>query len=311
MGKLGYSTLTLTDLTQTLPVSLVLESNLSQNIQTKTGNLYTPYLSQDGKELIITPSLFIGTEEVKTIPVKESEEQDSNYIYYQTGDIGKDGVEINYADSSTEESGIWVDDEGKLHYKKNLDHNITIKAYISNFKNEKHNYTIELVKTTNPINILFLEEGDNNYNVVITAVGGREHFEEGSAAPIELTATLYHGITPIVDNIEYLWDVVTDSDDDPLKNWSANTQSITVERALVKSVEVFNCTIKNNATGLSYFSTKILRDFTDGYTNQLIADKSLILTPNNTTVTLTNQVWYQANIINEDKYPIIVAVITP
>ena len=281
MGKLGYSTLTLTDLTETLPVSLVLESNLSQNIQTKIGSLYTPDLSKDGEELIITPSLFIGTEEVETIPVKKSEEQDSNYIYYQTGDIGENGVEINYIDSSTKKDGIWVDDEGRLHYNKNLNRNITIEAYINNFKNEEHNYTIELVKTTNPINVLFLEEGNNNYNVVITTSGGREHFEEDNASPIELTATLYHGVTPITDNIEYLWDVVTDLDDDPLKNWSANTRSITVERALVKSVEVFNCTIKNKTTGLSYFSTKILRDFTDGYTNQLIADNTIILTHNN------------------------------
>ena len=313
MGKLGYSTLTLTDLTETLPVSLVLESNLSQNIQTKTGNLYTPNLSQEGEELIITPSLFIGTEEIKPIPVKKSEEQDSNYIYYQTGDIGEDGVEINYTDSSTQNDGVWVDNEGRLHYNKNLNRNITIEAYINNFKNEKHNYTIELVKTTNPINILFLEEGDNNYNVVINS-GGREHFEEGKAAPIELTATLYHGITPITEGISYKWDIVTDKDteekDDDL-NWSEDQigtdfvsvePSIIVERNKVSSVEVFSCTITVNKTGLSYTGTKILRDFTDGYTNQLIADKSLILTPNNTTVTLTNQVWYQANIINKDKY---------
>ena len=301
MGKLGYSTLTLTDLTETLPVSLVLESNLSQNIQTKIGSLYTPDLSKDGEELIITPSLFIGTEEVETIPVKKSEEQDSNYIYYQTGDVGENGIEINYIDSSTKKDGIWVDNEGRLHYNKNLNRNITIEAYINNFKNEEHNYTIELVKTTNPINVLFLEEGNNNYNVVITTSGGREHFEEDNASPIELTATLYHGVTPITDNIEYLWDVVTDLDDDPLKNWSANTRSITVERALVKSVEVFNCTIKNKTTGLSYFSTKILRDFTDGYTNQLIADNTLILTPNNTSVRITNQVWHKTSIINNEE----------
>ena len=126
---------------------------------------------------------------------------------------------------------------------KNLNRNITIEAYINNFKNEEHNYTIELVKTTNPINILFLEEGNNNYNVVITTSGGREHFEEDDASPIKLTATLYRGATPITDNIEYLWDVVTDSDDDPLKNWSANTQSVTIERASVKSKRLCRCLI--------------------------------------------------------------------
>lgn len=314
MGKLGYSSITLTDLTEMLPVSLVLESSLPQNIQTKIGNLYTPDLSKEGEELIITPSLFIGTEEVKTIPVKKSEEQDSNYIYYQTGDIGENGAEINYVDSSTKKDGIWVDDEGKLHYNKNLNRNITIEARINNFKNEKHNSTIALVKTTNPINILFLEEGNNNYNVVITSSGGREHFEEGNASPITLTAKLYHGTTPITEGISYKWDIITDKDTEEKNDdldWSEDKigtdfvsvePSIEVERNKISSIEVFSCTITINKTGLSYIGTKILRDFTDSYTNQLIADKSLILTPNNTTVTLTNQVWYQANIINKDKY---------
>ena len=93
MGKLGYSTLTLTDLTETLPVSLVLESNLSRNIQTKIGNLYTPNFNEEGKELIITPSLFIGTEEI-SIPIKNSEEQDSNYIYYQTGELDENNLSL-------------------------------------------------------------------------------------------------------------------------------------------------------------------------------------------------------------------------
>ena len=301
MGKLGYSTLTLTDLTETLPISLVLESNLSQNVQTKIGQLYTPDLSKEGEELIITPSLFAGAKEIKEIPIKENDEQDSNYIYYQTGEIGENGTEINYMDLSTKETGIWVDDKGRLHYKRNLNQNITIKAYIDNFKNKEYSYAIELIKAINPINILFLEEGDNNYNVVITSSDGREHFEEENAEPIELTATLYRGVTPIIDEVEYSWDVITDSDDDPLKDWTKNTQSVTIERALVKSVEVFNCTIKNKITGLSYFSTKILRDFTDAYTNQLIADNTLILTPNNTSVRITNQVWYKTSIINNEE----------
>lgn len=296
MGKLGYSTLTLTDLTETLPVSLVLESNLSRNIQTKIGNLYTPNFNKEGKELIITPSLFIGTEEI-SIPIKNSEEQDSNYIYYQTGELDENNHEINYVDSSTKDTGIWVDELGRLHYKKNLTSNTTIEAYIAGFKNENHGYTVDLVKTNNPINILFLEEGNNNYNVVITSSGGREHFEEENASPIELTAELYYGINKIT-NVEYLWDVVTDNDE--LKDWSANTETITVERSFVKSVEVFSCTITDVSTGLSYAATKILRDFTDAYTNQLIADNTLILTPNNTSVKITNQVWHKTSIINNE-----------
>ena len=42
MGKLGYSSVTITDLTESIPVSLILEINKEKNIQTKAGTTYSP-----------------------------------------------------------------------------------------------------------------------------------------------------------------------------------------------------------------------------------------------------------------------------
>lgn len=310
MGKLGYSTYTLTDLTETLPISLVLETNQEQNVQIKEGEFYTPNF--EGEELIITPSLFLGSIE-KEVPTNYT---GGSYIYYETGEMEEleDGSihekqYYYYKDNELEE--VYVDVEGRLHYKKNLKENLTIEAYIVGFKNkvDQDYVTSELVRAQNPITILLLEQGKGIYTLVISSSRNREHFEENNKEDIILTATLYKGAEPILDGVEYEWDIVTDMDteqedddysDENNKNdktdFISRGPEITIQRTDVDNIQVYQCTATFN--GLEFSAQKIIRDFTDGYTNQLIADSSLILTPNKTTVTLTNQVWYQAQIIN-------------
>lgn len=296
MGKIGYNSITLTDLTETLPISLILETN--QNIQTKMGDLYTPNFSEEGKELIITPSLFLGREKI-SIPIKK-EGLDSNYIYYQVGEIDENGIEKNYFDESTKVTDkIWVDEEGKLHYQKNLIQNLTIEAYIKDYKNETHNYTIDLIQAMNPVNILFLEDNNQNYQAIITSTNDREFFNQENISPIELTASLYNGTIPI-ENVDYFWDIVSDKDDGSSSDWTATTQVVEIERNLIKSAEIFCCTITDKNTGISYKATKILHDFTDSYSGRLISNKPLIFSPKVTEITLTNQIWYKTEIINED-----------
>ena len=96
MGLLGYSTISLTDLTEVLPASLYLSSSLMSNSQTKEGSNYTPDFSQNGNEVIITPSFFMGTEEI----VKKESEGDCPYkdnIRYTCGDISRFDGEIIYS----------------------------------------------------------------------------------------------------------------------------------------------------------------------------------------------------------------------
>ena len=193
MGRIGYSSVTLTDLTETIPVALVLETNLPQNIQTKVGNLYTPELSK-GEELIITPSLFRGKEEIyfKDHPeYLKPNNRTSGFLYYEIGST------IYKWDGRT--TGIHVDDEGRLHYNSNLTGNIMIEAYIEDFEDVIHHYTLDLVQATNPINILFLEEGNDNYFATIECEGGREHFEDTNANAITMTAKLYKGLENLLD----------------------------------------------------------------------------------------------------------------
>lgn len=301
MGKLGYNTLTLTDLTETLPISLILESNQEQNIQTKEGDFYTPNFSLKGEELIITPSLFLGSIE-KEIPVNYTE---GSYIYYEIGEMEKleDGSVYEkqyYFYEGNESEEIYVDNKGCLHYKKNLERNLTIEAYVTGFKNkvDQDSTIFRLVRAQNPITILLLEQGKGMYTLVISSNDGREHFEENNKKEITLTATLYKGSEAITEGVTYLWDTITDSDDNSNNDFKKEGKEITIQRTEVNNIQVYQCSATLN--GLEYSSQKIIRNFTDGYTNQLIADSSLILTPNKTTVTLTNQVWYQTEIINRD-----------
>lgn len=315
----SYDDYTLTDLTETTPVSLVLKTNLDQNIQLKEGNLYTPNFdvaaddddNDDDGELIVTPSFFRGTENLFN-GISSIDDVTEN-LYYEVGEVNSNGERTyKYGDPTSSVSPkIYVDKYGKLHYKKNLTKNLTIEAYILNYKNKNaSSETIGRIDALNPIEILLLEQGKNQYVATIT---GREYFDEKNKENITLTAELYKGSDKVVieDIDSYEWDIVTDTDtpktSDDL-NWGtdkegtdfiATTESIEVPRAKVSSTEIFTCKITLN-NGLTFSASKILRDFTDGYFSQIIANTSLILTPKHPTVELTNQVWHEEEIINDD-----------
>lgn len=288
MGKIGYSSVTLTDLTETLPVTLVLETNLDQNIQTKVGNLYTPNFEE--KELIITPSLFLGQEEILFSKhpeyLKPESETDSGYLYYEIGDTV-------YKWTGNFNSSIYVDDEGKLHIKENLTANTTIEAYIEDFYEPTHNYTVDLVSRVNPINILFLEEGNDNYYAVIECSGGREHFEDTNANAITMTVKLYQGLINLLEtrlnDFEIKWDKLSDGDN----NADSTATQLTVERSKITNRELFTCEIKDKATGITYTAQQFIYDFTDQYNCVITYDKPLLLSEENTEVNLSATVWYK------------------
>lgn len=289
MGRIGYSSVTLTDLTETLPVTLVLETSLDQNIQTKVGNLYTPNFSDKEKELIITPSLFLGQEEIlfREHPeyLKPENETDSGYLYYE---IGEDTYKW---DGST--SGIYVDEDGKLHYNLNLIGNTRIEAYIKDFYNPSHNFTVDLVQATNPIDILFLEEGNNNYYAVIECSNGREHFEDTNADAITMTVKLYQGLINLLEtrlnDFEIKWDKLSDGD----SNIDSTATQLIVERGDITNRELFTCEIKDKATEITYIAQQFIYDFTDQYNCVITYDKPLLLSEENTEVNLSAAVWYK------------------
>lgn len=288
MGKIGYSSVTLTDLTETLPVTLVLETNLDQNIQTKVGNLYTPNFKE--KELIITPSLFLGQEEILFSKhpeyLKPESEIDSGYLYYEIGDTV-------YKWTGNFSSLIYVDNEGKLHIKENLTANTTIEAYIEDFYEPTHNYTVDLVSRVNPIDILFLEEGNDNYYAVIECSGGREHFEDTNANAITMTVKLYQGLINLLDtrpnDFEIKWDKLSDGDN----NADSTATQLTVKRSDITNRELFTCEIKDKSTGITYVAQQFIYDFTDQYNCVITYDKPLLLSEENTEVNLSAAVWYK------------------
>lgn len=307
MGKLGYSSITLTDLTDTLPVSLVLESNLSKNIQMKSGNLYQPDFTE-GDGVIITPSLYLGQEDLfietnpfYVKPTYNGEERNSGFIYYEIGNT-------KYFYSPNPDPNIYVDEEGKLHIDKNLEENITIEAYIEDFYLTEHNTHIELVQATNPINILFLEEGSNKYYAVIECEGGREHFEERNAADITMYATLYKGNEILnykvvneekisEEGFSYSWEKLSDGNTDS----DGSDFFYTVRRIDIINREHYTCVITDNETGLTYQATKIIQDFTDTYDCNIEYDKMPIFTSKKNEITLTAETYYRTTLLDEDE----------
>ena len=290
LGKLGYSSITLTDLTNTLPVSLVLESNLENNIQVKTGTKYTPDFSKNGNGVIITPSLFLGQEEIRLENnlVKPEKENDSGYIYYEIGN-----TRYQYSETP-EENKNYVDEMGCLHIIENLDSNITIEAYIEDFKVVAHDYEVSLVTATNPVSILLLEEGTSNYQAVIECEGGREHFEDTNSKNITMTATLYKGNEILnykkladgsiekVAGFIYSWERLSDGDSLP----DGLDFQFVVKRANTVNREYYTCTITEEATGLSYTASQFIYDFTDEYNCSINYDRAPVLTDTETEITL-------------------------
>lgn len=302
MGKLGYSSITLTDLTQTLPVSLTLESNLTKNVQIKTGTLYEPNFKEkispeeEFEGVVITPSLFLGQEdleieknEIYVNPNFNDETRTSGFIYYEIGDI------IYKYDGRT--TGIYVDLQGRLHIEENLNENITIEAYIEDFKIEAHAYIDPLVSAINPITILLLEENSSNYQAMIICSNGREHFEDTNASPITMTASLWRGKEQISsENLLYSWYKLSDGN-----NTINGSESILViERKEIINREFFTCVITDTITGLTYSASQFIYDFTDIYACDISYDKMPLLTDNNTVIELTANVWNKGNLIEED-----------
>ena len=308
MGKLGYSVITLADLTETIPVTLILESNQKNNIQTKINNLFTPDFSKKDEnnnfveELIITPSLFLGNEKIKLEEHSEYIEPNgrtSGFIYYQIGTVDENGKEINYYYGASISEAIYVDNFGRLHVRENLSNNITIEAYIDNFYNETHNYTIPLVQATNPISFLLLENNRDVFSVIITT-NGKQHFEEINATPIILTATLYQGAEPFESNdLFYKWYKITDG---MSNGWEGN--QLEVSRDMVYSEEKFLCKITIPSTGITYSGVIDIWDQTENYDCTIVSNRQLLLSENFEDLILTANVYdKKGNLIESKEKP--------
>lgn len=266
MGLLGYGSLTLTDLTDALPASLNLSSSLNSNIQVKEGTIYAPDFTKGG--VIITPSLFLGGDEVP------SSKYVGKIIYTVNGEDKQPNAE--------DEKGVSV------CYKitDNLKANCSIGARIENFVSDE-NIKYTSIYSLNPVNLILLEK-NAGYSAYIESA--REHFEEGNSGDIELIARLYSGVSELTEGVSYKW---TDSNG---KDWGI-TKSITISRESISSMETFICEI-TNSYGTKFRVTKNIYDRTDAYQGAIISSGSTILTPQHTSITLTNQIWYKTNIVN-------------
>lgn len=281
MGKVGYSSITLTDITETIPFSLVLQSN-SGGVQTKRDNKYTPNFEEEG--LIITPLLYQGSVNVGVPIQKDDENGVKGVIHYEITGEGEDPFTY---ENTSDTNKIYVDIDGKLHYNKNLEQSITIEAYITNYKDDAHGYEVESIPAGNRIDIYFLSTS-SQYEAIATA--SRNFFNDSNPSHIDLTARLYYEGEEKTDNISYEWDKASDTDDGTENDFKRETSETSIERTDVSNVDVFQCKITYD--GSTYYTNQvIIYDLLDTYNCNLIANNPLILTPNNTTIALTNQVY--------------------
>lgn len=289
MGKLGYSSLTLTDITETIPISLTLQSNLGNNVQTRTGSIYSPDFTEE--ELIITPLLYMGSSQIE-VPTGDKGE-----IYYEI--TGEGEKQFTKSGTSTTDS-IYVDESGRLHFKKNLSTSITIEAYVRDYENEEHGYSIELIGAANPITVLYLDEGKSGgYSMTIEAT--RTYFNSTAKKPIYLTAHVYKGTEEITNNVSYEWDTISDDDDGGSTDFVSYDKQIEVNRNDVSRQEIFQCAATlTDGSNLRFSDQIIIQDFLDDIYSDIMADGSLVLTPKNMSVTLTNRVYDATGRINEN-----------
>ena len=271
---------TLINLTQALPVSLILESNYAQHIQTKLGNFYEPNFN-NSTPLKIEPTLKVGQTEVSFSTLNTENSPYRGKLKYEIESSDFETIIIYKGEQNDGDLGFSVDNQGILSCSKNLPANITIEAYIEDFTIQGVNYGT--IQAMNPINFLLLEQGKDTAIATITST--REYFDDKNATEIELTASLAGSNST---DLSYSWTKVLNSNS-IIKNDKA--QSITIQRSDILNQEIYSCEITNNITGLTYSASKIIYDFTDEYFCEISYDKPLLLTEENTQVKLSVNVW--------------------
>lgn len=268
MGLLGYGSITLTDLTEALPISLNLSSSLATNIQIKEGTSYVPDFTKEG--VIITPSVFLGGEEVDASKYADKIKYSINGSIVEPNKINENGVKVCY------------------EITDNLNENISIGASISNFTSDE-GITYTAVYALNPITLMLLEK-DGGFSAFIEST--RDFFDEDNSGDIILTAKLYAGANEQTEGVSYVWL-------DSQGNSQGTEQTLTIKRDDVGSIETFICEMTNQY-GTKFRVSKNIYDRTDSYFGSIISNGSTILTPQHTKITLTNQIWHKTSIINED-----------
>lgn len=268
MGLLGYGSITLTDLTEALPISLNLSSSLATNIQVKEGEKCIPDFTKEG--VIITPSVFLGGEEVDASKYADKINYSVNGITTEPNEKDKNGNLVCYKIAS------------------NLTENISIGANISNFTSDE-GITYTAVYALNPITLMLLEK-DGGFSAFIEST--RDFFDEDNSGDIVLTAKLYAGADEQTEGVSYVWL-------DSQGNSQGTEQTLTVKRDEVSSIETFICEMTNQY-GTKFRVSKNIYDRTDSYFGSIISNGSTILTPQHTKITLTNQIWHKTSIINGD-----------
>ena len=271
MGLLGYDSITITDITDVNPIRLDLTSSQPLYQTKKAGEKYEP--DDTISPLIITPSLYFGTEEV-------SLEKYKNKIKFYINEEIITNTKTIYVENAC------------LYIKENLIRNTQIKAVINNITDDRTNVEYESISES--LSFYLLSYDSSGYTAFIESNNGRYDFSNADSSPITLTARLFLGNVEQDFGVSYLW---SRSSGEALAN---NTnKNLTIERANIYSHENFICKITYES--VSYITTCAIDDRTDEYTGVIISSGSLIMSPAFDTATFTCQILKNGNIIEVDE----------
>ena len=261
MGLLGYDSITITDITDVNPIRLDLTSSQPIYQTKRAGEKYEPDYTIS--PLIITPSLYFGTEEV-------SLEKYKNKIKFYINEEIITNTETIYVENAC------------LYIKENLIRNTQIKAVINNITDDRTNVEYESISES--LSFYLLSYDSSGYTAFIESNNGRYDFSNADSSPITLTARLFLGNVEQDFGVSYLW---SRSSGEALEN--NTSKNLTIERANIYSHENFICKITYES--VSYITTCAIDDRTDLYTGAIISDTSLVMTPILNTANLTCKIF--------------------
>ena len=206
--------------------------------------------------------------------------------------IFKNGKEININSTKENFSYSWIlYSNGSSDGIEIESNQKQVELTIDGTKIPKDSFTLYCTTTIDGKNIVVsylpITYKNGGYTALINSEDGRYDFSSDKSGPIKLTAHLYDGIKELVP--AYLWKRSSGL----AISGPTDEQDLTIKRADIYSHENFICEMLYE--GITYIATCAIDDRTDLYTNTIISDASLVMTPSFKTANFTCKIFKNQN----------------
>lgn len=295
MARLGTGRITLTDLTDVRPAKMDLATSL-ETLQSQSGKAYSPdYALGEGQ--VIIPSVFFGNEELASGDYRDK-------IIYNCSDLG-DNVDFKWG-GAVDNNGnpyeteiingypayksTYVDDEGCLHIRRNLEKSFVVEARVEDITDPKTGVIQPSINEAITLKKISVGTG---YQLFIESTDNRWDFEVGGEQDIELTYKVYYDTEEVSSDVTAAqwYESGEEIKEDELTN---KITSYIVSRNNVFGHETYRLAVKMN-NGVILRASAGIDDRTDSFYGEIIAYGATYLSPKNNTLKLECQVWRNDN----------------